>query len=93
MTPLIAHDSGPSPCVHPLVTPPAGHCKTCGKPTRSHKLTKTVTFAGGPLEVHETVSYSQMCPTCNTLVVGEVQAVQCHVCYLKEHPEVGARRP
>ena len=57
-------------CLHARAKAPIGHCKECGKPTRSHVLDEMVTDA-------------VECPDCGAPVIVVVQAVLCHVCFEK----------
>ena len=70
-------------CAHPRVKAPIGHCKDCGKQTRSHRLVETKTILGLAVEVPMPASYSVTCPDCGAPVIEVVQAVQCHVCFEK----------
>ena len=70
-------------CTHPRAKAPIGHCRDCGKPTKSHPLVETRTLLGQPFEVPVPTSYSLTCPDCGAPVIVIGQAVQCHVCFEK----------
>lgn len=69
-----------------------GHCITCSKPTRSHKLVARVPMQNGDFyETPVVVTTQEGCPDCGATVTVRQQAVQCHSCFEKAEAEKKAK--
>ena len=77
---------GPTKSVHRRARPEHRRAD-CGKPTNSHKLTRTVMLLGSPVDEPVIVPVPTSCPDCGETVIVPTQAVQCHACFEKKAPE------